>query len=78
MTCDHVTLSGGARAIVCSQTRRCKCGRRATLLCDWKVPQRKSGTCDRPLCDRCTTSPKLGKDLCAAHAEAFRAWKAGR
>lgn len=75
MTCHGVDIPGGGRAIVCTQTRRCKCGRRATLACDWKVPTRKSGTCDKPLCDRCTTSPAPGKDLCAAHAEAFQEWK---
>lgn len=78
MTCDHVTLANGARAIVCSSRRRqrCACGRPATLLCDWKVPANKSGTCDTPICSRCTTSPVPDKDLCPAHAEAFRQWKA--
>lgn len=84
MTCDHVTVPGGARAIVCSSRRRqrCGCGRNATLLCDWKVPAKKSGTCDKPLCDRCTAHPEANgrvnfdKDLCPAHAEAFEQWKA--
>lgn len=78
MTCEHVTLPGGARAIVCSDTKRCACGRRANLLCDWKVPTRQTGTCDKPICDRCTTSPATDKDLCPKHAKAFEAWKAGR
>lgn len=78
MTCERVTLPGGGGAIVCGPTRRCKCGRRATLLCDWKVPTKKSGTCDAPLCDRCATSAAPDKDLCAAHAVAFEAWKAAR
>jgi len=78
MTCDRVPMPGGGVAIVCSQTRRCKCGRRATLLCDWKVPAKASGTCDAPICERCTTSPAPDKDLCPKHAEEFRVWKAAR
>ena len=77
MTCHHVSI-GGQRAIVCTQTRRCKCGNRATLECDWKVPGKKSGTCDAPLCPNCTTSPAPEKDLCAKHAAAFEQWKAAR
>jgi hypothetical protein len=85
MTCERVTLPGGGSAIVCGPRQpydRCRCGRIATLLCDWKMPEgatiRKSGTCDTPLCERCTTSPAEGKDLCPKHAEAFEAWRAGR
>lgn len=78
MTCHHVTIPGGGSAIVCTQTRRCKCGRRAPLLCDWKIPSKRSGTCDAPICKRCVTSPQPGKDLCAKHAKAFEAWKAER
>jgi hypothetical protein len=77
MTCEHVTLPNGARAIICSsrRRRRCACGRPATLLCDWKVPARRSGTCDRPICADCATSPVPDKDLCPAHATAFAEWK---
>lgn len=81
MTCDVVTLPGGGRAIVCSAHRRhfarCACGRIATLLCDWKMPQ-NGGTCDAPICARCTTSPAREKDLCAKHARDFELWKANR
>lgn len=77
MTCDHIILPGGVRAIVCSSRKRarCACGRPAPLLCDWKV---EGGTCDTPICARRATSPAEGKDLCPAHAEAFRVWRAGR
>lgn len=77
MTCEHVTLPNGARAIVCSTHRRarCKCGRPAPLLCDWKVKGKRSGTCDAPICARCTTSPAPDKDLCPTHAQAFEQWK---
>lgn len=79
MTCSIVHSPGGfGRAIVCGPTKRCKCGKRATLLCDWKVPSRKSGTCDKPICAACTTSPAPDKDLCPAHALEYQDWKASR
>jgi hypothetical protein len=80
MTCEHVHLPDGSAAIVCSShsRQRCACGRRATQLCDWKVPGKKSGTCDAPLCSRCTTSPAPDKDLCAKHVQAFAEWRAAR
>ncbi len=73
MTCESVPLPGGGRAIVCSKTPRCECGRPAPLLCDWKVPSKKSG-----ICKACSTSPAVDKDLCPEHAVAFRKWKATR
>ena len=75
MACEHVPLPGGGFAIVCGPTKRCKCGRKATLLCDWKVPTKKSGTCDAGICDRCTTSSAPDKDLCPKHAREFEEWK---
>ena len=88
MTCEFVTLPGGGRAIVCGSRQprqKCTCGRTATLLCDWKMSNaedhrkvRGSPTCDKPLCNACTTSPASGKDLCRAHAEVFELWKQGR
>jgi len=80
MPCQHVTLPGGGSAIVCGTRRRqrCACGRVATLACDWKTPARESGTCDAPICAKCTTSPAQDKDLCPPHSKAFEAWKACR
>lgn len=80
MPCQHVSLPGGGSAIVCTSRRlqRCACGRPATLLCDWKVPERRSGTCDEAVCTRCATSPAPDKDLCAKHATAFESWRAER
>lgn len=77
MTCTRVTLPDGTAAIVCGprvRKARCACGSTADLLCDWKVPTRRSGTCDKPVCSRCSVSPAPGKDLCPAHAAAWRAW----
>lgn len=78
MTCHFVSLPGGLTAIVCTCRRasaRCRCGRKATLLCDWKVASRKSGTCDAPLCPSCAAlpDPELWpeKHLCADHLAAW-------
>lgn len=74
MTCETVTLPGGARAIVCGPKRaRCACGKRADRLCDWKVKARRSGTCDTPVCSSCSHAPAPGKDLCPAHRDAWLA-----
>jgi hypothetical protein len=80
MTCERVTLPGGFSAIVCSSRKRdrCKCGRPATLLCDWKTPKGKTPTCDSPICKHCATNVGPDKDLCPNHAEAFERWKASR
>jgi hypothetical protein len=80
MTCTPLTLPNGAKAIVCGPRshQRCQCGNRATLLCDWKRPDKKSGTCDDGLCPNCTTKPAPDKDLCPKHALALDEWKARR
>ncbi len=81
MTCEHVPLPGGGSAIVCSSGRRPKCsgcGRPARLLCDWKTPGVRTGTCDTPLCERCTHKPAPGKDLCPAHKAEYERWSAQR
>ncbi|GGB21205.1 hypothetical protein GCM10011380_08540 [Sphingomonas metalli] len=80
MVCETVTMPGGGRAIVCSshKRQRCKCGRDAFLLCDWKVPGKTSGTCDAPICHACAFSPATGKDLCREHKAAFFAWHSSR
>lgn len=77
MTCEWVDLPGGV-AIVCGTSPRKKCtscGKRTDLLCDWKVPTKRSGTCDKPICARCTHSPAPDKDLCPAHAAEWMARK---
>lgn len=75
MPCSHVKLPGGLSAIVCTSGRRqrCACGQLSTRLCDWKVPEKASGTCDRPLCATCTHVPAPDKDLCPAHAAEWKA-----
>lgn len=82
MPCNLIPMPGGGNAIVCTgrgtALRRCSCGRAATLLCDWKVRRKRSGTCDAPICSSCTTSPAAGKDLCGTHATDYRAWQSAR
>lgn len=81
MACHHITTPGGGTAIVCGPRqpkKRCACGRTADLLCDWRVKGKRSGTCDAPICDRCTTKPAVDKDLCKPHAASWEAWKAHR
>lgn len=76
MPCTVTTLPGGQRAIVCTargRQKRCGCGNPSTKLCDWKVPSKKSGTCDAPLCERCTHVPAPDKDLCPQHAAEWKA-----
>lgn len=53
--------------------RRCACGAWATQECDWKVPSRKSGTCDKPICKACSHVPAPDKDLCPMHASEWKA-----
>lgn len=79
MGCTPINI-GGIRGIVCERRRRpplCKCGSglRVSRECDWKMPQKKSGTCDAKLCDRCTHVPAHEKDLCPTHAKAWEEMK---
>lgn len=81
MTCEHIRLADGTGMFVCGTKARpkcVKCGKRADRECDWKVAGRRSGTCDKPICARCTTSPAPEKDLCPEHAEAWANWKQAR
>lgn len=75
MTCAYITLPDGTRAIVCGLRVKkcCKCKRRADRECDWKVPGKKSGTCDKPVCSSCSVSPDPEKDLCPTHAAMWAA-----
>jgi hypothetical protein len=80
MICDRIQLPDGGVAIVCSTgtRKRCSCGRRATLACDWKVPSRRSGTCDAPICAGCAEHVADDKDLCPQHSRAYAEWRARR
>lgn len=69
------SADGSVTGIACSRgpRTRCKCGRVATLLCDWPLHGSKEGqTCDRPLCSRCATNVGPDRDYCPSHAEMAR------
>lgn len=74
MPCTPFNVPGVGTGIVCTRgkPKRCKCGAVATRLCDWKVPGKKSGTCDEPLCANCASEPAPGKDLCPTHAAEWK------
>lgn len=71
---QHKAVTG----IICTRFLKCARSRPATLLRDWKVKTKKSGTCDLPICQTCTTSPSPDKDLCQIHAEGWKVWQASR
>lgn len=77
--CEHVKLPGGDSAIICgargAAPRHCACGREAVALCDWKMPAKESGTCDRPICAVHTKQVARGKHLCPEHQLQYDDWK---
>lgn len=76
--CEHVDLGDGNFAIICGGRKRaqyCACGRASKFLCDWKVAGKKSGTCDKPICERCALNVAPDRDLCPEHQRAFESWK---
>lgn len=80
MRCATVKI-GNTVAIVCGRPRKpkkCQCdpARPATRLCDWKMGGGK--TCDVALCDICAFAPAHKKDLCPAHKETYKAWRASK
>ena len=76
MPCTPFRTENGATGFACGPRQRCKCELRRPMkyLCDWKVGDGK--TCDRPLCDRCTSKPAPDKDLCPAHQAEWAARRA--
>lgn len=82
MVCTPFKTVDGARGFICgSRPRRQKCvgcGRPASLQCDWKVPTRKSGTCDAYLCAACAHEPAPDKHLCPTHTLAWQEFPGAR
>lgn len=82
MPCKPIIADGKVIGIACSRgTRKKKCVEcqhfGATRLCDWKLKGKKAGqTCDRSLCDKCSSQPAPDKDLCGAHARLWDKMKA--
>jgi hypothetical protein len=75
--CEHVKFPDGSTAIICGMRGRkkfCACGRVADLLCDWKVREKKSGTCDAPICPQHAKQVGPDKHLCPLHQKTYDAW----
>jgi hypothetical protein len=59
----------GMRGIICGRglkvTRCAYCPRPATLMCDWP---KRSGTCDRAMCEGCALEVDQDLHQCRAHS----------
>lgn len=70
MACHDIKMPDGTRGVVCIRERRRRCVACGELgaerLCDGKKPGKKSGTCDAPVCVRCSFSPAKEVDYCPA------------
>jgi hypothetical protein len=75
--CLNVKFADGTSTIVCgirSRKKFCACGHAADLLCDWKVKEKKSGTCDAPICPKHAKQVGPDKHLCPLHQKAYESW----
>lgn len=88
MHCENIDVPGVGRVIICGRNpsidvrAACRvCGAPASKLCDF--PTRRpvihggrqtlqKGTCDAPLCEKCTTDIGGDSDLCPVHAKAWK------
>jgi len=75
--CLKIESIGGV--IICGgrghRVRHCACGRPADLLCDWKVKEKTSGTCDAPVCKAHAQQVGPDKHICQEHQRAYRDWQ---
>lgn len=75
--CRTISI-GGQPMIICGERRKvqfCMCGREGVFLCDWKVSDHKSGTCDKPICAKHAKEVAPGKHLCPFHQLQYDTWK---
>jgi hypothetical protein len=75
--CETLKFPDGTMGIICGLRRSrkfCPCGRAAHLLCDWKMKDKKSGTCDAPVCDQHAQQVGPDKHLCVLHQKAYADW----
>ncbi|HEY3972345.1 MAG TPA: hypothetical protein VGM18_05025 [Candidatus Sulfotelmatobacter sp.] len=47
--------------------KACACGEQAVALCDWPMPNKKSGHCDTPMCDAHLKITRQGLCFCPEH-----------
>lgn len=72
MACEPVDIGGGVTAIICGTKKKdpCHiCRKPATVLCDYPVTTRPSGTCDQPCCRTHADNVGANKDYCLSHAQ---------
>jgi hypothetical protein len=72
MPCEHLKMSDGGVAIVCTARRaqkKCRlCGAQAVILCDWRDPaDSDASSCNKPLCMRCAVHVAEDVDFCPDH-----------
>lgn len=76
--CLKLEMPDGSVGIICGvrghKQKFCACGRAADLLCDWKVREKKSGTCDLPICSKHAQQVGPDKHLCPQHQKAYADW----
>lgn len=57
MTCDFIRYTDGTKFVMCrrsERTKRCQfCRGEAQYACDAPRPKKKSGTCDKRMCEAC-------------------------
>lgn len=77
--CYRMPMPDGSFGIICGgrnqKMRYCDCSRPADFLCDWKMPDKKSGTCDGAICNKCALEVASDKHLCKFHQKAYEQWK---
>ena len=83
MACDFHEIDG-IKMVLCPRGKRptkpkpCyKCGKPSTRLCDFRkiiVRDLPTVTCDRPMCDDCTTRDGVDSDYCQEHRQRRLIW----
>jgi hypothetical protein len=76
--CLKMQMPDGSVGIICGGHARrkfCACGRECAFECDWKVRERKSGTCDAPICSKHAQQVGPDKHLCPLHQKAYADWQ---
>jgi hypothetical protein len=75
--CLKMQFADGTVGIICGtrqKVRYCSCGRASDFLCDWKMKEKKPGTCDRPVCKSHAQQVGPDKHLCQEHRKAYADW----
>ena len=77
----YIRTQNGHTVIACARTSHQKqahcryCGRPAPLLCDYPLPG--GGTCDAPICHKCSVRVSSNTDYCTVHNQTSPVKKEG-